>query len=281
MRIRIAAVLLCLVLVLTLAGCFHADRAVTLNTDGTGAYTLTVGLSDQLMSLSGASLTKSMEDFGAQVEQDGGTYTHYEDNGYSVWKYVRPFTSISQLNGFLQQSPQTGSATNGATADTQNTVHVTEQPGFFSTTFHVTGHLGLVFPNIDQTTRDLLKDARESLAVTMPGWVSAQQGGSVSGNTVTYTIHLGESATVDVTGGGLNVPHIALILCGLLLALALFVVGLVLLRRGNRTPHKPASYASASPYYMPTQPGGEATIPATPDYPSDFPPTPLQPTVPE
>lgn len=278
MRIRIAAVLLCLALALTLAGCVHADRAVTLNTDGSGTYTFTIGLSDQLMSLSGGPLTKSMEDYGAQVERDGGTYTHYEDNdnGYSVWKYVRPFTSVSQLDTFLQQSPQTGSNTNGATPDTQNTVHVTEQPDFFSTTFHVTGHLGLVFPNIDQTTRDLLKDARESLAVTMPGWVSNQQGGNVNGNTVTYTVHLGESATIDVTGGGLNGSHVALILCGLLLALALFVVGLMLLRRGHRTPPKPVAYGSTSPYYMPTQPSGEATIPATPDYP----PTP-EPTIPE
>jgi hypothetical protein len=104
----------------------------------------------------------------------------------------------------------------------------------------------------------------------MPGWVSAQNGGDLNGNTVTYTVHFGESATIDVTGGGLNLPHIALIAGGVLLALALFIVGLILLRRGNRPPVETAAYASTSPYYMPTQPGAEApTFPATPAYPAD------------
>ena len=139
---------------------------------------------------------------------------------------------------------------------------MTEQPGFFATTFHATGQMSLVFPDANQSVRDLLKDARLSVAITMPGWVSAQSGGNLNGNTVTYTVHFGESATIDVTGGGLNLPHIALITGGVLLALALFIVGLILLRRGNRLPVETAAYASTSPYYMPTQPGAE-----TPTFP--------------
>lgn len=276
MRIRFAAALLCLFVALALVGCVHADRAVTLNTDGSGVYTFTVGLSDQLVRLGGSALTKDMEDFGARVERDGGTYSHYEENGYSTWKYVRPFTSVRQLNDFLQQSPQTDSTTTGASTDTQNTVHVAADAGFFSTTYHVTGHIGLVFPGVDQSARDLLKDARFSFAVTMPGWVSEQYGGTLNGNTVTYVVHYGESTTINVTGGGLNVADIALVAGGvLLLALALVIAGLMVLRRRNGWPSKlvPAAppVTSTSPYYMPTQPGqssgGETTLPATPEYP--------------
>ncbi len=270
-RTRIAAILLCLLLALTLAGCVHADRTITFNSDGTGTYTYAIGLSAQMISLGGSTLTQSMDKFGEQIKQDGGTYSRYDDSGYTYWKYVRPFTSVTQLDTFLGQSPQNDSSSNtAANADSSDSVNVTEQPGFFATTFHVTGQMSLVLPDANQSVSDLLKDARLSVAITMPGWVSAQSGGNLNGNTVTYTVHFGESATIDVTGGGLNLPHIALITGGVLLALALFIVGLILLRRGNRPPVETAAYASTSPYYMPTQPGAEApTFPATPAYPAD------------
>lgn len=272
MRTRLAAVFICLLLILSLAGCVHADRALTLNNDGTGVYSLSVGLSDQMVKLGGASLVTTMNTFGDRVKQQGGTYSRYEDTGYSYWKYVRPFTSVGQLNTFLAESPQSGSTTNGTAPDTHSTLHVVEDQGFFSTTYHVTGQLALEFPQVDQAARDLLKDVRESFAVTMPGWVSAQSGGTQKANTVTYTVHLDESTTVDVTGGGLNAQHIALVAGGALLALLLVIVGLVLFRRRARRPARPAPELSASPYHMPTQPGSEsATYPATSDPTAEYP----------
>ena len=136
MRARLAAILLCLLLALPLAGCVHADRAIALNSDGSGTYTFTVGLSSQMVSLGGASLTESMNRFGDAVTQDGGSYSRYQDGDYSVWKYVRPFTSVRQLDDFLGQTPQ--SQTNGNTTNNDE-AHVTEQVGFFSTTYHATG----------------------------------------------------------------------------------------------------------------------------------------------
>ena len=103
---RIAAILLCLLLALTLAGCVHADRTITFNSDGTGTYTYAIGLSAQMISLGGSTLTQSMDKFGEQIKQDGGTYSRYDDSGYTYWKYVRPFTSVTQLDTFLGQSPQ-------------------------------------------------------------------------------------------------------------------------------------------------------------------------------
>ena len=69
-RIRIAAILLCLLLALTLAGCVHADRTITFNSDGTGTYTYAIGLSAQMISLGGSTLTQSMDKFG-DTDQTG------------------------------------------------------------------------------------------------------------------------------------------------------------------------------------------------------------------
>jgi hypothetical protein len=275
MRTRIAATLLCLLLAFSLAACVQADRTVVLNSDGSGVYTYTVGISDQMVNLGGSSLFKSMDDFGTRAQQGGGSFSRYEANGFSYWKYVRPFHSVSQLDAFLTESPQTGSTTGSSgvsTADSTNVLTVVDNAGFFSTTFHATGNLSLVIPNANQSTADLFKDARLSVAITMPNWVSEQHGGNLNGNTVTYAVAFGQSATIDVTGGGYNAPHIMLVAGGVFLALALFAVGMFLLWRGARLPAKPAAYASTSPYYMPTQPGGETTFPATPDHPTDFPP---------
>ena len=280
MRTRIAATLLCLVLAFSLAACVQADRTVALNSDGSGVYTFTVGISDQLVNLGGSSLSKSMDDFGTHAQQDGGSFSRYEANGFSYWKYVRPFHSVSQLDAFLTESPQTGSTTGSSgisTTDSTNVLTVVDDAGFFSTTFHATGNLSLVIPNANQSTADLFKDARLSVAITMPNWVSEQHGGAQNGNTVTYSVKFGQSATIDVTGGGYNAPHIALVAGGIIVALALFAIGMFLLWRGSRLPDKPAAYASTSPYYMHSQPSGETTFPATPGYPTDFP----SPTLPQ
>lgn len=283
MRARLAAVLICLVLALSLSGCIHADRAVTLTSDGSGTYTFTIGLSSQLINLGGASLTENMNAFGDEVRQDGGSYSRYQDGDYSYWKYVRPFTSVAQLDDFLGQAPQ-GQNSSGATGS--DNAHVGEQADFFSTTYHATGHMSLKIPNANQSTRDLLKDARESFAITMPNWVSDHQGGQQNGNTVTYTVHFDEEATIDVTGVGLNVPHIALAAGGALLALVLIIVGLLLLRRSRRQPPSQARnaayatptasyYGNSSNYgnYGEMPQGSDApTLPATPGYPPDGPP---------
>jgi hypothetical protein len=278
MRVRLAAVLICLLLALSLAGCVHADRAIALNSDGSGTYTYTIGLSSQLMDLGGGSLTDSMNQYGDQVKQDGGSYSRYEDGGYSYWKYVRPFTSVNQLDDFLGESPQSQAS---GSLDNADEAHVSAQAGFFSTTYHATGHMSLQVPNADQATRDILKDARESFAITMPNWVSERHGGQQNGNTVTYTVHFDEAATIDVTGVGLNVPHIALVAGGVLLAIILIIVGvLLLLRRSRRTPPQDTGAVYAAPtsasfpasYARMPQGSDAPTLPATPSFPPEEPP---------
>jgi hypothetical protein len=211
--VAVAALLLSTSLALT--GCIHTDRGIQLNGDGSGSYTLTIGFSEQLVSLASDQISQQMNGFGDKVKQEGGSYRHYDDTGYSYWAYTRPFHSVAQLNQMLQETPSasssSGSGTGGVGVNTTSTdaFQVTQESGPLTNSFHVTGRMSLagITPPTTPSPVDipaLLKDLRESFAVTMPGWISSHNGGTVSGNTVTYTVHFGESATIDVTGGGYN-----------------------------------------------------------------------------
>lgn len=240
-----AVLVLLLMLALSLSACIHVDRGVALKGDGSGTYTLTLGFSEQLVSLASDQISQSMDDFGKQVKQEGGSYRHYDDTGYSYWQYTRPFSSVANLNKLLTETPQTsGTGDTGASltpTTSSDTFHVTGETGFFTSSFHVTGHMSMQVPT--DTGADtggvdvaqLLKDARESFAITMPNWVSSHTGGTQDGNTVTYTIHVNEEANIDVTGGGLNMSTLYPLGGGLLVVL-LVIVGLIVwrLRRGAR-----------------------------------------------
>jgi hypothetical protein len=239
---RIAATVgLLAILAFILSGCIHEDRSVNLHGDGSGTYTLTLGVNSQLVSLSGDDFVQSMNDYGEKLNKQGSSSKHYDQDGYSYWAYTRPFKSVDELNTQLTELPETNTSTPGTTPTPQpsatDTFKVTQQSNFLLNTFHVTGSMSLVIPgsddpNVDQTTKDLLKDARESFAVTMPNWVTSHQGGVVNGNTVTYTVHLNERATIDVVGGGINT--VVYPIGGGILVLLLLVVALVsflLLRR--------------------------------------------------
>lgn len=254
---------LALTLLLSLTACVHLDRNVTINSDGSGSYVLTMGFSEQLVSLAADQISASMDDFGAKVKQQGGSYRHYDDTGYSYWAYTRPFKTIAQLNQLVQETPQSGGSSS-ATLPTaqQDTLAFTEQSGFLSNTFHVTGHMSMVVPQsalgdtggIDVTP--YLKDMRESFAVTMPGAITSHKGGALSGDTVTYTVHYGEQTDIDVVGGGFAPGPLLPVGIGALVIILLAFGAVIFLRRRKRAPEPAyaAVYTPAGPD-APTLPG--------------------------
>ena len=270
LRRQYLPIALLITLAFSLAGCMHVDRSVTLNIDGSGSYTMTIGFSEQLVSLASDQISASMNDFGAKVKSEGGTYRHYDDTGYSYWAYTRPFKSVADLNTLIQETPQAGntSASSGAgnlpaSAQT-DTFNFTEQSGFLNNTFHVTGHMSMVFPQsatesggIDITP--YLKDMRESFAVTMPGSVTSHKGGVVHGNTVTYTVHYGEQTDIDVVGGGLNTAVLIPIGVGAGVVLLLIIAGVVVWRMRRKSVAKDA--AQPAPAFVAASPDA----PTTPD----------------
>jgi len=220
-RHRVACGALVLLLMVALSGCVHSDRGITLNGDGSGSYTLSIGFSEALVSLASDQISQQMNSFGDKIKQAGGSYRHYDDTGYSYWAYTRPFSSVAQLNQMLQETPApsqtSGNSSIGVTAGStpSDSFQVAQVSGGLTTSFHVTGQMSLASVSIptDPTNpsnplpvdvSSLLRDMRETFAVTMPGWVSSHTGGTQSGNTVMYTVHYGESATIDVVGGGYN-----------------------------------------------------------------------------
>lgn len=272
-----AVVGLLLTLLLSLTACIHLDRSVTLNGDGSGSYLLTIGYSEQLVSLAGDQITSSMNGFGDTVRQQGGSYRHYDDTGYSYWAYTRPFKTIAQLNQLVQEAPQVGNGPAGASPASQDTLTFTEQSGFLSNTFHVTGHMSLVIPQSDLANSEgidltpYLKDMRESFAVTMPGSIISHQGGVVSGDTVTYTIHFGEETTIDVVGGGFETAALLPLGIGLLvIILLLVIVGALLWRRRTRARALAQREQPGAPAFAPvyTPPFTPPFTPAGPDAPT-------------
>lgn len=233
----ITILLTCAVL---LSSCFHFDRDMKLNSDGSGSYSLTIGISEAVVSLAGSAFTKSMDDSSTQVKQAGGDARHYDQDGYSVWVFTRPFKSISELNTLLQQNPSSSSGSTPPLSQPQDTLSITETPGFFVNSFHLTGHISL--KNLGDTSSvgsgidvsSYLKDMRESVSITMPGWISSYaKGGTVRGNTITYTVHYNEEATIDVVGGGVNPPAIY-ITAGIGLLVVLIISGVIFWRRRSR-----------------------------------------------
>jgi len=260
---------LLIALAISLAGCMHVDRSVTLNGDGSGSYTLTIGFSEQLISLASDQISSSMNSFGDKVKSQGGSYRHYDDTGYSYWSYIRPFKSVAELNQLVQELPQSGNSSSVAgsgslpTSGQAESLQFTQQSGFLSNTFHVTGHMSMIVPLDTTNTGGIdvtpyLKDLRESFSVTMPGSITSHKGGVVSGNTVTYTVHYGEATDIDVVGGGLNTSLLLPIGAGAGVVIMLVIVGIILWqrRRGRSVARvAPASGFGAAAPDAPTVPG--------------------------
>ncbi len=254
-RRNLASIGLLVIMALSLTGCIHLDRNVSLNNDGSGTYVLTIGFNDQLLSLAGDQTTAMMNNFGDQVKKAGGSYRQYDDSGYTYWAYTRPFKSITDLNNFLGQAPQASSSSAGASgsgvsSSGSDTITFSEQSGFLSNTFHVTGHISLNIPSSSTDTggadvSQYLKDMRDSFAVTMPGSITSHKGGVVSGNTVTYTVHFGEETDIDVAGSALNTTTLIPIGTGgalLLLAVGGFIIWIW--RRRSASPNQPVAQAA-------------------------------------
>jgi hypothetical protein len=231
---------------LALAGCMHLDRSVALNDDGSGVYTLTIGFSQPLLARSGDQIIPIMDSYGASVRNQGGTFRYYDDAGYTYWAFTRPFKTVAALNILIQDQPKTGGVSNLVNA-AQNTLRFSEQSNLLGNSFRVTGSITMRFPQNSTTNSGqpatippALKDMRESFSVTMPGSITAHNGGVVSGNTVTYSVQYGEKATIDVTGGDVSPVALLPFAIGAAVVLVAVIVGLTLWRRRSKTAAHPA-----------------------------------------
>jgi hypothetical protein len=96
----------------------------------------------------------------------------------------------------------------------------------------------------------LAKDMELRIAITFPGPVSQQSGGTITGNTVTWTPAFGEKTEIQATGSAIgsggNGPTMWILL-GLAILLVV-VVALVLVRsRRSQVPPEAGTEMAATP----------------------------------
>jgi hypothetical protein len=244
---RIACVtLLAFVIAAALAGCMRVDRTLYLNGDGSGSYTLAIGFreprSGDPTSIS-PNIIALMEAFGTHVRESGGSFQRFDTQGYDYWAYTRPFSSVAEADTLLQEDPRQDDPQKNPVLY-RDSLHVTKDARFSSAVFHVTGRISLV-DTLDKAQSWV--DATETVSITMADGIVANQGGTRRGNTVTYTIHYNQSATIDVEGRVAGASddfftRAPYLIAGalMLLAIVLFILGVYLLRHTTPKRHNAA-----------------------------------------
>lgn len=229
-------------LALTLAGCVHVDRSVQLHSDGSGTYTLNLGLSDKVVSSGGSTLRSQIEACGVTARSQGAGVRTYEQDGYAIWSFTWSFQNVNALNELLRtalQSCDTGGATVSVNGNGTDFFKVARRTSGFTTIFHVTGQMSFTLDqNVTSGSPEaqLLQDARETFAITMPGGITSYSGGVVSGNTITYTVHANETATIDATSRSLDVEALYPVIGGGVVVLLLFGAMVWVYRRRSLQP---------------------------------------------
>lgn len=231
-------------LVGALAGCMRVDRSLQVNGDGSGTYILTVSFRQPEPGVPASvsqSIVAPMEAFGTHVRQTGGSYRRTDDQGYASWTYIRPFATVLAANALLQEDPRQEDASHSPVLF-RDSLHIARESRLSSAVYHVTGTVSLV--DLFHSAQNWV-DASESIGITMPGGIISQHGGVRQGNTVTYTIHYNEAATIDVmgrVGGASDVLFTSGTFIGsgvlLILAVALFILGVRLLSGNTSRRHK-------------------------------------------
>jgi hypothetical protein len=222
--------------VVLLTGCMRVERALVIDGDGSGSYTLTIGFPEPAPGdPTGISskIVAPMDAFGAHVQQEGGTYRRYTSQNYVYWVYTSPFSTLASGNSLLQEDPRQYDQ-NHIPVLFNDTLKVSKVVGSSTTLYQVTGTISLADPLGKSTS---WRDAIESVAITMANGVSTYYGGTLTGNTVTYTIAYNQTVTIDVTGNVSATPGVSatqrvddstrarFIAVGVLLTLAVILAG--------------------------------------------------------
>jgi hypothetical protein len=233
---RLAGLAMLALVLMGLAGCMRVQRSLTINGNGSGVYVLRLGFREPTPgnpSSVSANIVSVMDAFGAHVKQQGGSYRRAEDQGYVYWVFNRPFSSVSQAEAQLQDSPQQYD-TNHTPLLYKDSLHVSMSQGLGSMSYHVSGTISLADPTgiADQSWHD----ATETLTITMGTGAIAHRGGEQSGRSVTYTVAYNQTATVDVSATVQQAKAgniAALVLMIALVAFALAALGIWLIYRAT------------------------------------------------
>ena len=245
-------------LALLMTGCIKVDLNMELHGDNTVGGTMVFAVSRDLLALTGS----SADDLLGQITASAGPLpsgVRFQESAYADDRFEGKTYTFQDvpIDAFSQ----------GTTAG--ETISIKR----VGDAFQVNGEIDLTpaaTRPLQPGAAQLAKDMELRIAITFPGPVSQQSGGTITGNTVTWTPAFGEKTEIQATGsaigGGGDGPTMWILL-GLAILLVV-VVALVLVRsRRSRvrpeagtemaaTPPAPAPLAATDDPVQPPSPAG-------------------------
>lgn len=243
-------------LAMLMTGCIKVDLNMKLQGDNTVGGTMVFAVSRDLLALTGS----SADDLLGQITASAGPLpsgVQFQESPYADDKFEGKTYTFHDvpIDAFSQGT------TAGETISIKRVGDTFQVDGEIDLTPAATGPLQ---PGAAQ----LAKDMELRIAITFPGAVSQRSGGTITGNTVTWTPAFGEKTEIQATGSAIgsggNGPTMWILL-GLAILLVV-VVALVLVRsRRSRVPPEAGTEMAATP-------PAPAPLAATDDSPQPSPP---------
>jgi len=225
-------------LAMLMTGCIKVDLNMELNGDNTASGTMVFAVSRDLLALTGS----SADDLLGQITASAGPLpsgVQFQESDYADDKFEGKTYTFHDvpIDAFSQGT------TAGETISIKRVGDTFQVNGEIDLTQAATGPLQ---PGAAQ----LAKDMELRIAITFPGPVSQQSGGTITGNTVTWTPAFGEKTEIQATGSAIGSGGNGLtmwILLGLAILLVV-VVALVLVRsRRSRVPPEAGTEMAPTP----------------------------------
>jgi len=250
-------------LAMLMTGCVKVDLNMQLHGNNTVSGTMVFAVSRDLLALTGS----SADDLLGQITASAGPLpagvgfqqSAYADDRFEGKTYTFKDVPIDEFN-------------RGTTAGESIAIQRVGD------TFQVNGEVDLTPAStgpLQPGAAQLAKDMELRIAITFPGPVFQQSGGTISGNTVTWTPVFGEKTEIQATGSAIGSGGngwVMWLLLGLAIVLVVVVALVVVRSRGNGSAPapEPGPETAATP---PAPPGADPPAPA-PSAPTDSSPPP-------
>jgi hypothetical protein len=273
---------LALVVVLALSGCINFKEELWFNADGTGKFSIDIGMSQSLIDMAKGSGSDPFEDFKKEFEAKDPLVKNVSGKEYSDkvggqdMKHYVITAEITDMFKYMEQQSKNSNETMNIT------VKKLENGNFsFTQNLAMGDNSGLPTSGVDaKSLQSFLKDMYWTVVVHVPSVVSADKTAKVSGGTVEWAIPIGDvmAATKPIElkleyspkGGGDFPTWIIFVIVGVVVV-ALIVVGVLLfLRRRKPAPAVDYSAYGYPPYIdpnAPPQPPAEGQPPYPPQAP--------------
>jgi hypothetical protein len=217
-------------------GCMKVDLSLQLHSDDTVDGTMTYAVSRDLLTLTNS----SPEDLLGQVASQGPlpSGVSAQESDYADDTFVGKTLTFSDVGIDAFQRSGIG----GETLSIQRVGDTFQVSGEVDLTSSATGQL-------QPGTAQLAKDMQLRLAITFPGPVQQQTGGTVTGNTVTWTPVYGQKTEIRATGSAVGDETVSPIVWIAIAAAVVLLIAIVLLvmrrRRARSVPDEPPTSAPA------------------------------------